>query len=74
MDVCGTEMLNEGSFTHPVSACVFRMRFPHAFSACVANFHELPWLSETKVIYKKSQHSAVNACGNRMCKLSLIDD
>jgi len=46
----------------------FRMRFPH----CVAIFHKLPWLSKTKVFYKKSQRSAVNACGNRMCKLSFI--
>jgi len=42
------------------------MRFPH----CVAIFHNLPWLSKTKVIYKKSQRSAVDACRNRMCKLS----
>ena len=40
------------------------MRFPH----CVAIFHNLPWLSKTKVIYKKSQRSAVNACGNQICK------
>jgi len=44
----------------------FRMRFPH----CVAIFHKLPCLSETKVFYKKLQRSAVNACGNWMCKLS----
>jgi len=37
----------------------------------VAIFHNLPWLSKTKVIYKKSQRSAVNACGNRMCKRGL---
>jgi len=43
------------------------MRFPH----CVAIFHNLPWLSTTRVIYKKSQRSAVNACGNRMCKRGL---
>jgi len=35
----------------------FRMRFPHY----VAIFHKLPWLSKTKVIYKKLQRSAVNA-------------
>jgi len=45
----------------------FRMHFPH----CVAIFHKLPWLSKTRVIYKKSQRSAVNECRNRMCKLSL---
>jgi hypothetical protein len=42
------------------------MRFPH----CVSIFHKLTWLSKTKVIYKKSQRSAVDACRNRMCKLS----
>jgi len=44
------------------------MRFPH----CVAIFHNLPWLSKTKVIYKKLQRSAVNACGNWMCKRGFI--
>jgi len=47
----------------------FRMRFPH----CISIFHKLPWLSKTKVFYKKSQRSAVNACGNQMCKLSFTD-
>jgi len=40
------------------------------FEHWVAIFHELPWLSQTKVFYKKLQRSAVNACGNRMCQLS----
>jgi len=44
----------------------FRMRFPH----CIAIFYYLPWLSKIKVSYKKLQRNAVNACGNRMCKLS----
>jgi len=44
----------------------FHMRFPH----CVVIFYNLPWLSKTKVSYKKSQCNAVNVCGNRMCKLS----
>jgi len=43
------------------------MRFPH----CIAIFCYLPWLSKTKVSYKKSQHNEENACGNRMCKISL---
>jgi len=42
----------------------FHMRLPH----CIVIFHNLPWLSKTKVIYKKLQHNAVNAYGNRMCK------
>jgi len=41
------------------------MHFPHS----VAIFYNLPWLSKTKVRYKKSQCNA--AWGNRMCKLSL---
>ncbi len=32
--------------------------------------HTFTHLSKTKVSYKKSQRNAVNACGNRMCKLS----
>ncbi len=44
----------------------FCMRFPH----CIAIFYYLPWLSKTKVTYIKLQRSGVNACGNRMCKLS----
>jgi len=44
----------------------FLMRFPH----CVSIFYYLPWLSQTKVSYEKLQPNAVNACGNRMCKLS----
>ncbi len=44
----------------------FPMRFPH----WVAIFYNLPWLSKTKVSYIKLQCNAVNACGNRMCKLS----
>jgi len=44
----------------------FRMRFPH----CVAIFYNLPWFCSIKVSYKKSQRNVVNACGNRMCKLS----
>ncbi len=46
----------------------FRMHFPH----CVAIFYNLPWLSKTKVSYKKSQCNVVNACGNRMCKLRAL--
>ncbi len=45
----------------------FCMRFRH----CVAIFHYLPWLSKTKVSYKKLQCNAVNPCRNRMCKLIL---
>jgi len=48
----------------------FCMRFPH----CIAIFHKLPRLSKTKVFYEKLQLSSVNACGNRMCKLSLTPD
>ncbi len=47
------------------------IRFPHVFTALRCIFYYLPWLSKTKVSYKKLQCSAVNACGNRMCKLSL---
>jgi len=52
----------KGAFTHLVSACVFR--------SALQFFYNLPWLSKTKVSYKKSQRNAVNACENRMCKLS----
>jgi len=41
------------------------------FLHCIAIFYNLPWLSKTKVSYKKSQRNAENAWGNRMCKLSL---
>jgi len=52
---------------HAWSKPHLHIRFPHAFSALHCNFHNLAWLSKTKVIYKKSQRSVVNACGNRMC-------
>jgi len=44
--------------------------FLHAFSALHCNFYYLPWLRKTKVSYKVSQHSVVNTCRNRMCKLN----
>ena len=44
------------------------MRFPH----WIAIFYYWPWLSKTKVSYKKLQCSVVNACRNRKCKLSFI--
>jgi len=50
----------------PVYTSGFHMRFLH----CVAIFDNLPWLSKTKVSYKKLQRNAVNKFGNRMCKLS----
>jgi len=43
------------------------IQFPH----CIVIFCYLPWLCKTKVSYKKSQSNAVNACGNRVCQLSL---
>ncbi len=44
--------------------------FPHVFSTLHCNFFYLPQFCSIKVSYKKSQHNAVNTCGNWMCKLS----
>ncbi len=54
------------SYLRHIYTSGFRMNFLH----CVAIFYYLPWLSKTKVIYKKSQYNSVNACGNWMRKLS----
>jgi len=53
------------SYLRHIYTSGFRMHFLH----CVAIFYYLPWLSKTKVIYKKLQQNSVN-CGNWMCKLS----
>jgi len=50
--------LNVEVFLSLVYTSGFRMHFPH----CVAIFHKLPWLSETKVIYKK----IAKQCGQLM--------
>jgi hypothetical protein len=39
--------------------------------ASIDIIYNLPWFCSIKVSYKKSQRNAENACGNRMCKLSL---
>jgi len=44
------------------------IRFPHAFTTLHCNFYNLPWVWSIKGSNKKSQHNAVNACRNRMCK------
>jgi len=40
------------------------MQLPH----CVVIFDYLPWFGSIKVINKKLQPNAENACGNRICK------
>ncbi len=54
----------KGAFTHPVSACVF----------CIALQFFITYLGWAKPrwVNKKLQCNAVNACGNRMCKLSFM--
>jgi len=37
----------------------------------IAIFYYLPWLMKTRVINRKSQRNAENACRNWMCKLGL---
>ena len=49
---------------------VYTSGFRMHFTNCIAIFYNLPWLSKTKVNHKKLQGNAVNACRNRMCKLS----
>jgi hypothetical protein len=40
---------------------------------CVAFYSNLPWFGLTNVIIWKSQCNAENACGNGMCKCTLMN-
>ncbi len=45
--------------------------FPHAFSSLRCDFLLLTLIEQNQGKLKKSQHNEENACGNRMCKISL---
>jgi hypothetical protein len=53
----------KGALTHPVSACVFWIGLQFLITY-------LEW-AKPSVSYEKLQRNEVNACGNRMRKLSL---